>query len=91
MTMNRFEIDPARAAALGAPVEDVAQEALDATTTAYANDAGIHVERHLHDQLASRGLRADDELISELANEIRSGSRVDVGRPDGTVDDGFGG
>jgi hypothetical protein len=90
--MNRFEIDPARAAELGAPVENVAQEAIDATTTAYANDAGIHVERHLQDQLASRGLRADDEeLISELAHEIRSGSRVDVGRPDGTVDDGLGG
>lgn len=90
--MRGFEMDPDRvtdrATDLGAPVEDVAQEAVDATTTAYANDAGIDVERHLQQQLASRGLRAGDgALISQLATEIRSGHRVAVGRPDGTMEE----
>lgn len=88
-TMARnFEIDPERATELGAPVDDVAQEAIDATATLYADEAGVDVEKLLAAQLASRGLRAGDEqLITELAHEIRSGHHVRVGRSDGSVED----
>lgn len=70
---------------LGAPIEDVAREAADATGLAYTNDAGIDVEEHLRVQLASRGLSADPATLDELAREIRSGHGVDLGEPDGSV------
>ena len=85
----KFEMASDFEGELGAPVEDVAQEAIDATATAYANyaDADIDVEQHLRAQLSSRGIRAaDEEWIAEAAHEIRSGHRVSVGRPDGSVD-----
>jgi hypothetical protein len=69
---------------LGAPIEDVAREAADATANAYANDAGIDVEDHLRVQLASRGITADQATLQELGREIRSGHGVDLGRPDGS-------
>jgi hypothetical protein len=71
---------------LGAPVEDVAQEAIDAVAATYANDAHIDVEQHLRAQLSGRGITgADQEWIAEVAHEIRSGHPVRVGRPDGSV------
>ena len=87
--MTRFERDPERvddrADDLGAPIEDVAQEAVDATSTAYANDAAIDVEDRLALELGSRGLRADGDVIAEVAADIRSGHRVDLGRSDGST------
>ncbi len=70
---------------LGAPIEDVAREAADATSTAYTHDAGIDVEEHLRAQLASRGVSADEEELRELAAEIRSGHGVELGHPDGST------
>jgi hypothetical protein len=70
---------------LGAPIEDVAQEAADATALAYTNDAGIDVEDHLRAQLSSRGIAAADEAtLAELARQVRSGHEPAVGRPDGS-------
>jgi hypothetical protein len=70
---------------LGAPIEDVAREAADATGTAYTNDPGIDVEEHLRAQLSSRGIAAADEAtLEELAREIRSGHDPAIGRPDGS-------
>jgi hypothetical protein len=69
---------------LGAPLEDVAREAADATATAYTNNADIDVEEHLRAQLASRGITADEAALQELAREVRSGHGVDLGRPDGS-------
>ena len=73
-------------AELGAPINDVAQEAIDATATTYTSDAGIDVEQHLRAQLSSRGVEATEESIAEIAHQIRSGRRVSVGRPDGSID-----
>ena len=81
-----FEIDPGRTDELGAPVLDVAQEAIDATAGTYASDAEIDVEDHLRAQLSSRGLRADDAAVVEVARAIRSGHQVTVGNQDGSVE-----
>jgi hypothetical protein len=71
---------------LGAPVQDVAQEAIDAVATTYTNDAGIDVDQQLRAQLSSRGIRAVDESwLSEVAHDIRSGHHVRVGQPDVSV------
>lgn len=81
----RFEIVRAEGE-LGGPIEDVAREAADATSTAYTRDAGIDVEEHLRSQLSSRGIAAaDDETLAELAREIRSGHGPELGEPDGSV------
>lgn len=69
---------------LGAPIENVAREAADATSNAYANDSGIDVEEHLRAQLSSRGVTADAATLQELAREIRSGHGADLGQPDGS-------
>lgn len=72
---------------LGARPEDVAQEAVDATTTTYGNDPGIDVEEHLRQQFSSRGLQAvREEDIRVLAGHIRSGRRVALGQHDGSID-----
>jgi len=83
--MTRFERDPERADELGARIEDVAQEAIDATATAYTSEAGLDVEERLAVELRSRGLRADQGSLAEVASEIRSGHRVDTGRSDGST------
>jgi len=71
---------------LGARVEDVAQEAVDAAAVTYSNDAGIDVEQHLRAQLSSRGIKAaNHDWVLEVAHAIRSGHRVQVGAPDGSV------
>ena len=72
---------------LGARVEDVAQEAVDATALTYANDPAIDVEEHLREQLESRGLATtDDETLTRLAQQIRGGHPVRIGEPDGSVE-----
>lgn len=72
---------------LAAPPGDVAQEAVDATTTTYANDPGIDVAEHLRAQFSSRGLQAArEEDLSQLAQRIRSGHAVRLGHHDGSVD-----
>lgn len=72
---------------LGARAEDVAQEAVDATVTTYANDAGIDVEEHLRRQFASRGLQPlEEDEVTTLAEHIRSGRSVGLGEHDGSVE-----
>ena len=82
-----FEMSPGATSELGARVEDVAQEAIDAVAATHAHDPDIDLEQHLHDQLSSRGVRAGEAQISEIAQAIRSGRHVEVGRPDGSVAD----
>jgi hypothetical protein len=85
----KFEMDPEVAGDLGSPIEDVAQEAIDAVAATYASDAGIDVDQQLRAQLSGRGIRAaNEEWISEIAQAIRSGHRVRVGEPDGSVGGG---
>lgn len=71
----------------GVRLEDVVQEAVDATATAYTNDAGTDVEDFLRGQLSSRGV-ADlaEPRVRELATAIRSGHTVRVGEPDGSIE-----
>jgi hypothetical protein len=83
----KFDIADDYDGQLGAPVEDVAQEAIDATATTYTNDAATDVEELLRAQLASRGIATDEESIADIAHQIRSGHPVSVGRPDGSVDE----
>ncbi|GAA5116525.1 hypothetical protein GCM10023339_25360 [Alloalcanivorax gelatiniphagus] len=71
---------------LGAPVRDVAQEAVDATTVLWSRSSGIDVEQSLHAELRSRGLRSvDDVTMRTLADEIRAGREVRLGRHDGSI------
>jgi len=71
---------------LGARIEDVAQEAIDATAALYANDPGIDVEEQLRAQLSGRGVAAADEAtLDEVAQSIRAGHSVSVGRSDGST------
>ena len=85
--LRRMDFVRTREGELGAPVTDVAQEAVDATATTYANDAGIDVEAHLRTQLESRGLRTADQAgLAALADRIRAGHASGLGRHDGSVD-----
>jgi hypothetical protein len=85
----KFEMEPEVAGDLGARIEDVAQEAIDAVAATYASDAEIDVDQHLRAQLSGRGIRAvSEKWLSEIAQEIRSGHPVRVGEPDGSVDGG---
>jgi hypothetical protein len=71
---------------LGAPVEDIAQEAVDAAATTYTNAPDIDVQQHLREQLHSRGLRATTEAtLDEIAATIRSGHPVELGEHDGSI------
>ena len=86
--MMKFEIANDYDGELGAPIDDVAQEAIDAAATTYTGDASVDVEQQLRAQLASRGIQAaDEESIAQIAQEIRSGHHVSVGRPDGSVEE----
>ena len=72
---------------LGAPLEDVAQEAVDAASTTYTNTPDIDVQQHLREQLHSRGLRASEATLDEIAATIRSGHTVELGEHDGSIDE----
>ena len=61
--------------------QEATQEAVDATSTAYADDAHLDVEARFRSEMETRGYTVtDDEWVSELAHNIRSGHPVIVGR-----------
>jgi len=67
-------------------LQDVKQEAIDSTATAYAADGDLDVEAHLRRELASRGITgADGDMAAEVAQSIRSGHPKVVGEHDGSV------
>lgn len=71
---------------LGAPLLDVAQEAVDATAVTYARSPGTDVEHTLRGELRSRGIRArSEDALRDLAGRIRAGEAVSLGRHDGSV------
>jgi len=71
---------------LGAPVQDVAQEAVDATATRYARTPDIDVLQTLREQLHGRGLAAvSDTDLEQVAASIRAGHAVQIGEHDGSV------
>ncbi|MDZ5661718.1 hypothetical protein SFC79_08090 [Nocardioides sp. S-58] len=82
-----MEFEMARDGDLGAPVQDVAQEAVDATATRYTRTPDIDVEQTLREQLQGRGIRAVSEAtIGEIATSIRAGHSVRLGRHDGSIE-----
>ena len=59
----------------------ITQAAVDATSTAYAEDAHLDVEQRFRDEMEQRGFTVtDDEWVAELAHNIRSGHPIVVGR-----------
>ncbi len=71
---------------LAAPVHDVAQEAVDAAATVWARSSVTDVEESLRAELRSRGLRVvEDSNLRALADDIRAGRPVRLGRHDGSV------
>jgi hypothetical protein len=71
---------------LGAPVRDVAQEAVDATVVRRSRSGDIDLEQSLRDELRSRGLGAGDDTLRRLADDIRAGREVRLGEHDGSID-----
>lgn len=82
-----MELETIHDAPLGAPLRDVAQEAIDTVATTYTRTPGTDVLEDLRAQLRSRGLRAtSDADLEELAAAIRSGHTVRLGEHDGSVE-----
>ncbi len=53
------------------------QRAVDATATAYTEDASIDVEDTLRREMAQSGMALDDDAwVREVAQAVRSGHRV---------------
>lgn len=72
---------------LGAPVQDVVQEAVDATATLYTRTPDIDVLQTLREHLHARGLAATSDVdLEQLAASIRSGHAVELGEHDGSVE-----
>lgn len=64
-------------------VRAVTQEAVDATSTAYTEDASTDVEERLRQEMSGRGLDVDDdEWLAEVGERIRSGHGVVFDDPD---------
>ena len=60
--------------------QEATQDAVDATSTAYAEDAHLDVEARFRAEMEQRGYTVtDDAWVSELAHNIRSGHPVIVG------------
>lgn len=59
------------------------QQAVDATATAYTQDASIDVEDHLRREMAQAGMPLDDDgWVREVAQAIRSGHHVQFAAPE---------
>ena len=63
-------------------VQSATQAAVDATATAYTDDAGVDVDQRLRLELSQRGLDVDDDAwLAEVAHRVRSGHHVVFDRP----------
>jgi hypothetical protein len=83
----RLEMNAEYDGELGARIQDVARQALEAAAGTYAHDPDIDVEDHVRMQLSSRGIkRADEAWVAEAARSIRSGHHATVVEPDGSID-----
>lgn len=57
------------------------QQAVDATSSAYTEDASIDIEQRLREEMEKRGVDLDDEQwVVEVARAIRSGHGVTFDR-----------
>ena len=58
-------------------VQSATQAAVDATATAYTDDASVDVDKRLRSELSQRGLDVDDDAwLAEVAHRVRSGHHV---------------
>jgi hypothetical protein len=79
----KLEIDVEHDRPLGGRLQDLLQEAVDATASAYTEDASTDVEQHLAAELSGRGITAvDDGWLAEAAHQIRSGHHLEISGPD---------
>jgi hypothetical protein len=75
----RFEVDPDYSGEIDTHTDAIAQAAIDATATAYCDDAAIDVDERLRSELRNRGIvPPEEESIVQLARSIRSGHHVSV-------------
>ena len=68
-----------------APLDETrmrAQEAVDATATAYTEDPAVDVDSRLAEEVARRGLTVDAQWLAQMARGIRSGHHVLLDVPD---------
>jgi hypothetical protein len=72
---------------LGAPVHDVARQAVEAAAATYAGTADIDVDEQVRVQLSSRGIkRVDEAWVSEVARSIRAGHLASALQTDGSIE-----
>ena len=83
---HRMEFRTTDRGDLGAPILDVAQEAVDATSTRYTRTPDIDVEQTLREHLHGRGVTTTDDVVARIAEQIRSGHEVRIGAHDGSID-----
>jgi len=58
------------------------QEAVDATSTAYTEDASVDVDARLREEMAKRGMEVDDDAwVADVAHRIRSGHHISFDDP----------
>ncbi|HEY0891223.1 MAG TPA: hypothetical protein VGE38_16600 [Nocardioides sp.] len=75
-----------------AQLRALSHEAIDATSTAYTEDAAVDVEQRLVAELADRGIEVDDdEWVRQVARAIRSGHGVQLDPPPPTAPGSLGG
>jgi hypothetical protein len=68
----------------GPPLDRVrvlTEEAVDVTSTAYTEDAGLDVDARLREEMTGRGLPAEDGWIAHVAQAIRSGHHLSFDDP----------
>ncbi len=68
----------------GPPIERVralTQEAVEATSTAYTEDAHVDVDARLREEMAGRGLPVEDGWVTHVAHGIRSGHHLSFEDP----------
>ena len=60
-------------------LRELSQQAIDATSTAYTQDASLDVGARLREEMSERGLDVDDDAwIDQVSHAIRSGHGVRV-------------
>jgi hypothetical protein len=57
----------------GPPLEPEVVAAVDATSAAYTQDAGLDVSARLREELERRGQPVDEETVGRLARLVRAG------------------
>jgi len=62
-------------------VRALTQAAVDATATAYTEDAEVDVDARLREEMTTRSLPVDEGWVAQVAHGIRSGHHVSFDDP----------